>query len=303
MTGYKVNIFVPEGDPEGIRIIDKMNWTGVAVRFPRLKWAEVKKRSEFSNPGIYILVGHVDTGESYDGLPTIYIGQGEEVRTRIESHYQNKDFWEWGVVFSSTANRLNRAHITWLEYALVKRANEVARSHLENGNTPQEPNLAEADKADMQVFLAEILQILPFAELRAFEAHKAIVTVNNHVQPSGNPKDGVDTIIVPAKKDGFDEVFINENRWYALRIAGGKLDKIKYIAAYQGAPISAVTHYAPVKNIELFGDTGKYLINFAESAKVISPIPFGNLPAGGMQSPRYTNLQKLLKAETLDKAF
>ena len=26
--GYTIHIFVPEGDPEGLRIIDRMNWTG-----------------------------------------------------------------------------------------------------------------------------------------------------------------------------------------------------------------------------------------------------------------------------------
>ena len=40
------------------------------------------------------------------------------------------------------------------------------------------------------------------------------------------------------------------------------MNDIKYIAAYQTAPISAVTHYAEVDSIEPYGDGGKYKLNF-----------------------------------------
>ena len=57
--------------------------------------------------------------------------------------------------------RFNRAHVTWLEHALVARAQETKRCHLGNANAPQEPALSEAEKADTQAFLREMLQILP----------------------------------------------------------------------------------------------------------------------------------------------
>jgi hypothetical protein len=40
-----------------------------------------------------------------------------------------------------------------------------------------------------------------------------------------------DTIIVPAREDGFSELFLGENRWYAIRIGGADADtphRIKY---------------------------------------------------------------------------
>lgn len=45
---FTIRIFVPDGDPEGVRIIDRMNWTGVGVVFTRAKWQEVRSRSEFA---------------------------------------------------------------------------------------------------------------------------------------------------------------------------------------------------------------------------------------------------------------
>ena len=33
--GFSVRIFVPSGDPEGTRVIEKSNWTGQGLIFPR----------------------------------------------------------------------------------------------------------------------------------------------------------------------------------------------------------------------------------------------------------------------------
>ena len=49
---YTIRIFVPDGDPESVRIIDRMNWTGLGLAFPRDKWMGVKHRPEFANAGV-----------------------------------------------------------------------------------------------------------------------------------------------------------------------------------------------------------------------------------------------------------
>lgn len=304
---FTIRIFVPDGDPEGVRIIDRLNWTGLGIAFPREHWPRVRSRAEFGKTGVYVLVGH----PTDDDLPTLYVGQGDGVRNRIEAHAQNKDFWDWAVVFVSNAANggLNRAHITWLEYALVSRAQVAGRSHLDNGNTPQEPALSEAEKADTQGFLKEVLQILPLLGLRAFERPRAVATPMARApetsaisaQPPVPPGeiDLVGTIVVPAQKDGFEETFIGENVWYAIRIARGMLPRIKYVAAYQTQPISAVTHVAPVASIEPYGEGGKYKLIFSEPAKAITPVPFGDASPGAMQGPRYTSLRRLRTAKSV----
>jgi hypothetical protein len=186
---------------------------------------------------------------------------------------------------------------------LIKRAIVAKRSHLENGTEPQEPQLSEAEKADTEAFLREMLQILPLVGLNAFEVAKVVAAPMAHSLDAGAPaarsKGELDTIIVPAQKEGFEKVFISDNSWYAIRIGGGMLPKIKYIAAYQSQPVSAVTHVAPVARIEPFGDSGKYKLVFSEPAKPIGPIPFGDAPSGAMQGPRYTSYQKLMKAKSV----
>jgi hypothetical protein len=107
----------------------------------------------------------------------------------------------------------------------------------------------------------------------------------------------LDTIVVPAQRDGFERVFLEENAWWAIRISGGMIPKIKYIAAYQSSPISAITHAAPVARIEPHGDSGKYKLVFSEPARAIGPVPLGDAPSGFMQGPRYTTYERLLKAK------
>jgi hypothetical protein len=114
----------------------------------------------------------------------------------------------------------------------------------------------------------------------------------------------VDTIVVPAQSEGFQETFLGENRWHAIRIHGTMRPQIKHIAVYQVRPISAITHVAPVSSIEPWGDSGKFVVNFAESAEEIGPIklvPKGRVKA--LQNIRYTTLERLQSARTLDDVW
>jgi hypothetical protein len=44
---FSIHIFVANGDPDGLRIIERSNWNGKAMMFPRPLLPEVKKREEF----------------------------------------------------------------------------------------------------------------------------------------------------------------------------------------------------------------------------------------------------------------
>ena len=111
----------------------------------------------------------------------------------------------------------------------------------------------------------------------------------------------VDTVVVPAREDGVDAVFLREQRWYAIRLHGTMRPQIKNIALYQVAPVSAITHIAEVRSIEPWKETGKYVVNFAAPAKPIGPIPL--VKAGrvrALQNLRYTTRAKVEQARTLD---
>jgi hypothetical protein len=69
--GFSVRIFVPSGEPEGLRVIEKSNWTGQGLVFPRSLFPEVRAREELGRTGIYVLWEVGTTGQ----LPRVYVGE------------------------------------------------------------------------------------------------------------------------------------------------------------------------------------------------------------------------------------
>ena len=162
---FSIRIFLPDGTADGIRIIEKSNWTGVGVVVPRAVLNDSKKREECSRTGVYVLVGQEDENE----LPTIYIGQGDPVRNRLEQHLAKKDFWTSAIFFVTRDDSLNKAHIGYLEARLYHRAVRSKRAKLDNSNQPNPSPLTEADTADMDSFLDDMLNIFPLLGVRVFE--------------------------------------------------------------------------------------------------------------------------------------
>lgn len=99
----------------------------------------------------------------------LYVGEGDPIRPRLESHYAQKDFWTRAVCFVATPGQLNKAHVQFLEANLIRLARAAKRLPLDNANQPAEPSLSEADRADMQVFLENMLGMLPVLGVHAFE--------------------------------------------------------------------------------------------------------------------------------------
>ena len=162
---FSLRIFVADGDPDGLRVVERSNWIGKALIFPRALLPQVKQRDELRQTGVYLLLGPRDDGEG----EKLYIGEGDPIRPRLESHYAQKDFWTRAVCFVAAPGQLNKAHVQFLEANLVRLAKAAKRMPLDNGNAPAEPTLSEADRADMLVFLAHMLGMLPVLGVQAFE--------------------------------------------------------------------------------------------------------------------------------------
>ena len=163
---FSLRIFVADGDPDGLRIVDKSNWIGKALVFPRALLPRVKARPELAQTGVYLLLGPRPDGEG----DVLYVGEGDPIRPRLERHYAEKDFWTRAIGFTTTtAGQLNKAHVQFLESRLITPARAAKRLPLDNANQPAEPSLSEADRADMEVFLGHMLGMLPVLGVHAFE--------------------------------------------------------------------------------------------------------------------------------------
>lgn len=179
MRPFTLEVFVPSGDPDGVLVASMNNWLGKATIFPRGLIGEVKGRKEFQQPGVYILIGG----------GKIYIGEGDPVGPRLESHVRQKDFWKKAIFFNSEAGRLNKAHVQHLESRLVQIAKEAGKAALENGNMPIAPALSESEHAFAENFLNDILLILPllgFHQLELGEEEDAIAQEDDQVDITDN---------------------------------------------------------------------------------------------------------------------
>jgi len=114
----------------------------------------------------------------------------------------------------------------------------------------------------------------------------------------------IDTLVCPAREEGFNEVFLNENRWFAVRIHPNRIPQIKYLAMYEVSPISAIRYVGAVKEIKPYKNTGKYEIVLEGKPAKIKPIKATKdtmhlVP----QAPRYTVKSLIDKANTLEDIF
>ena len=62
---FSLRFFVADGDPDVLCIVDRTNWNGKALVFPRAAWAQpsVVTRPELQQTGVYLLLGPREDGE------------------------------------------------------------------------------------------------------------------------------------------------------------------------------------------------------------------------------------------------
>lgn len=165
--GVSLRIFLPDGTPEGVRLVSKSNWTGLAVATSRSRYPTARvARGEFRKPGVYLLVGPAENSK-YESR--IYVGEGEDPRARIDSHHAQKDFWNRLVLFTSSGQILNKATLRYIEARLLELAAAAGKAEIDNGTGPALPPLSEPDQQDAESFLRDMLIIYPLLGLNLFE--------------------------------------------------------------------------------------------------------------------------------------
>ena len=151
LIARSLQLFFIDGRPDGMLTAEVFNWTGHVLRIPRTQLPEGLKRPEAKFTGVYVLIGEVD------GAPLAYVGEAENMASRLRTHAASKDWWETCILITTSANNLHKAHVRYLESRLVSIANDVAAMPLENGNQPSGSSLSEANRANMESFLDRLM--------------------------------------------------------------------------------------------------------------------------------------------------
>ena len=139
-----IQIYLPTGDPRGMRVAEITTRIVRVVEVPRSQLAEFLQLPEAQQVGVYFLLGEL----SEAGLPRVYIGQSGSVGTRLVQHNQNKDFWNRALVVISLTNSLTQTHALFLEWFAIAAATQAGRYSLENGNAGARPHTPAPLEAD-----------------------------------------------------------------------------------------------------------------------------------------------------------
>jgi predicted transport protein len=169
--GASIVVSFPDGATGGIWQVDRNPDWNVRLFFcPRACYEASRKREELGWPGVYIL-----RGQSEDEVePTIYVGEGDPVRDRLDSHYANKGFWDEAFVCVAGEGKLNKAHIQHLESRLVALAREAKHCKLDNANTPNLPTLSKLEAGQAENHLGKLLSVLRVLGLTVFEKSEGL---------------------------------------------------------------------------------------------------------------------------------
>lgn len=168
MRGRTISIFIPESNPRGVKICDIKDSIVKAIFIPRNKLDEVAKRTDLVDPGIYFLFGNEDE----IGKPNVYIGEAENLLTRIKQHNAGKDFWNTAICFVSEKKNINKAHIKYLENYCVNQAQVVNKCKIENNINPTQSTLTESDIDFILSFFDDLKILLATLGFPIFEESK-----------------------------------------------------------------------------------------------------------------------------------
>lgn len=161
---FSLRLFVPSGQPDGIRVVEKSNWSGIGFVVPRSQLNEFIQRDEATRPGVYVLLGPDPQG----GQDLVYIGEADPLERRLRQH-QQREFWTIAFAFTSMNRWINKAHVQHLEARLIDIARQAKRCNLQSNQAGKSISLSDADKAEAEGFLAEFLLCCPVLGLRVFE--------------------------------------------------------------------------------------------------------------------------------------
>lgn len=143
-----IQIFLPGGDPRGIRVAELTTRIVQLIEVPRSLLPDFLKMPESGQVAVYFLFGQAE-----DGLDKVYVGQTGDLRVRLATHNKEKEFWERALVLISRTNSLTQTHALFLEWHCLQAARQAGRYADENGNASSRPHTPAPLEADcLEIF-------------------------------------------------------------------------------------------------------------------------------------------------------
>lgn len=169
-TAKTIQIYLPKGDPRGIRSAEMTTRTVRLIEIPRIHIDDFFAMQDANQVGLYFLIGETESTDK----PLLYIGQTGDLRRRLNQH-DDKDFWTRAFVMLSTNNSMTQTHALYMEHKAISAATAIGRYEIKNGNTgnrPHTPNPLKDDCEELFYTLDVLLSTLGQPVFEPFNAYK-----------------------------------------------------------------------------------------------------------------------------------
>ncbi|MBC6405003.1 MAG: GIY-YIG nuclease family protein [Rhodospirillales bacterium] len=184
--GRTIQLFLVDGKSTGLRKATLHGWTGQILVSGNSTFADLMAREEADRTGFYILSG---PDPDKPDATKVYIGCGNSVAKRIKESAGKREFWETAIAVTTSDGSLSKGHAEYLETRLIKMTDKAGRVTLDNGTQPGSGDrLPEADKANMERFLANVAVVLPVIGLDMLKPQPRAVTQTT-AKPAGTGGD------------------------------------------------------------------------------------------------------------------
>ena len=195
--GQTIQIYLPTGEPTGIRIAEITTRLVQVILVPRLHLGEAIKRPELDRVGCYLLLRE----NGPEGEPNIYIGETEEMRRRLGQHHQRDDSlpgWDLALAVVSKDGSFTKTHGLLLQFLAYQRVAEIGILRTDQRQRPGEPKAPDAlrddcfDALEQAAFLCSIVgqPVMSHRARRTGSESIFVITTKNGADAKGYPTSG-----------------------------------------------------------------------------------------------------------------
>lgn len=140
-----IQIYLPKGNPRGLRLAEMTTRTVRLIEIPRIHIDDFFAMFDANQVGLYFLIGETESTDK----PLLYVGQTGDLKRRLSQH-DDKDFWTRAFVMLSTNNTMTQTHALYMEHKAIATATQVGRYEIKNSNNGNKPHTPDPLKADCE---------------------------------------------------------------------------------------------------------------------------------------------------------
>lgn len=224
--GSSITIVLADGTADSVWEVTKLNWTGKALVAPRTRFEDLRSHRDLNGRGVYLLIG---PSESELHAHRIYIGETENLPSRLSDHKRSKDFWDRAIIFTSQVDNLDKAHFLYLEARLTEEAATANRAEIDNANVGSRPLPPKQVIADAEVFLAEMLLVFRVLGVLVFQKPGGQGISRSDERSSDDKRSSASTHLYLTSQDTKAEGIVTANGFVVF---AGSLGKAKPLSSF-----------------------------------------------------------------------